>query len=205
MNSAAAADLADLYRDFSDRLMRIVGGAVEAPDPLIEDACQFAWTRLLDQDDHPQLDNAAGWLITTALHEALKLTRRSRRDASLDTLVEQGGDFACPTADRSPHGLAERRERLRALSSLPPRQQQLLWLYGLGLTYAEIARRQGCTSRTVERQLLHARTVLWEREGGGGEGPRPPTSARLARAAARPAAARGAPARPAAAGAAPSR
>ena len=190
--TAEPGDLGELYRHFSDRLLRIVRGVVHAPEPVIEDACQFAWSRLLDQPDRPQLDNAAGWLITTALHEAVKLARRTNREASLDTMLEAGGDFASVGAGRSPHGLVERRERLRTLSLLPRRQQRLLWLYGVGFTYEEIARRQGCTSRTVERQLLRARTILWEREGGGGEVPRGLASARLARAPARPAPARAA-------------
>jgi RNA polymerase sigma factor (sigma-70 family) len=58
----------------------------------------------------------------------------------------------------------EDRERLRSLAALPPRQQRVLWLYGAGLSYQEIARRQGCTSRTVERQLQNARAALRERD-----------------------------------------
>jgi DNA-directed RNA polymerase specialized sigma24 family protein len=43
------------------------------------------------------------------------------------------------------------------LRALPIRQQRLLWLHALGLTYTEMAAHEGCTRRTVERQLLRAK------------------------------------------------
>jgi RNA polymerase sigma factor (sigma-70 family) len=57
----------------------------------------------------------------------------------------------------TPVELIEHRERLADLGRLPARQQRALWLHGLGLSYAEIARHEGCTTRTVDRQLLRAR------------------------------------------------
>jgi RNA polymerase sigma factor (sigma-70 family) len=56
-----------------------------------------------------------------------------------------------------PHTLVERRERLKELQELSTRQQRALWLHAFGLSYAEIAVHEGCTVRTVERQLLRAR------------------------------------------------
>ena len=63
-----------------------------------------------------------------------------------------------PPADE----LTERRERLHAVSELPERQQKLLWLHALGLNYVEMAMQTGCTTRTVERQLVRARRALRE-------------------------------------------
>ena len=153
---------------FARRLVRIVRSSVHAPDPVIEDACQSAWSRLLHERDRVEPERAVGWLVTTALREALRSVRRAGYEASLDTLVESGAEFASPRADRAPEPVLECRERLRALTALSERQQRLLWLYGLGLTYEEIARTQGCTSRTVERQIQRARTVLREREERAG-------------------------------------
>jgi DNA-directed RNA polymerase specialized sigma24 family protein len=56
--------------------------------------------------------------------------------------------------------LAEQRERLSSISLLPERQQRMLWLQGIGLSYADIAITTGCTTRTVERQLLRARRAI---------------------------------------------
>jgi RNA polymerase sigma factor (sigma-70 family) len=57
----------------------------------------------------------------------------------------------------APSELVERRERLDGIRRLPERQQRVLWLHALGLSYGEIAAHEGCTTRTVERQLLRAR------------------------------------------------
>jgi RNA polymerase sigma factor (sigma-70 family) len=56
--------------------------------------------------------------------------------------------------------VAEERQRLVDLDRLPERQQRLVWLQGLGLSYVEMAEREGCTTRTVERQLLRARRTM---------------------------------------------
>ncbi len=36
----------------------------------------------------------------------------------------------------------------------------MLWLHGIGLSYADIADSTGCTLRTVERQLLRAKRTM---------------------------------------------
>lgn len=141
------------------RLLRIVRAAVRAPDPVVEDACQFAWSRLMHNRERIQRDTALAWLAATAMHEAVKLVRRAGRDLSLEAVGEDGSHVAL-AAGRGPDAVAEARERLASLTSLTQRQQQLLWLRGLGLSYEEIARRHGCTSRAVERQLQRARTKL---------------------------------------------
>lgn len=139
----------------------------------------------MHQPDRVEPHAAPGWLIATAVHEALKWVRHAGQETSLETMLEAGFDFPSPRGDRSPESCAERRDRLRALTALSERQQRLLWLYGLGLTYDEIARRQACTSRTVERQIQRARTTLRENEVGERAFPRACCSARLARAPAR--------------------
>ena len=52
------------------------------------------------------------------------------------------------------------RERLEGVHRLPERQQRLVWLHAFGLSYAEMAAHEGCTPRTVDRQLLRARAAL---------------------------------------------
>jgi RNA polymerase sigma factor (sigma-70 family) len=154
------SDIGELYRVLAKQVERIVRVGVRAPDPLIEDACQCAWARLVQHQARVRRETALAWLVKTALHEAIKSVRRGNRELSLDTEID--GQKAIPASDfrPGPSEVFEQRERLSSLSSLPPRQQRLLWLYGLGLTYEEIAARDGCTPRTVERQLKRARTVL---------------------------------------------
>jgi RNA polymerase sigma factor (sigma-70 family) len=162
--AAAGPALGELYRAISKDLERIVRFGVRAPDPVIEDACQFAWARLVHHQARVGRDDARAWLVKTAMREAFKLIGRGSRDDSLEAELEACGEIPAPDLRPGPAEVYEQRERLDTLSSLSPRQGRLLWLYGLGLSYEEIAVQDGCTSRTVERQLQRARRSLRQGE-----------------------------------------
>ncbi len=149
-------EIEGLYRVHAPRLRRLVRFDVRAPDATIEDACQAAWSQLLDQRDTVHADAAVTWVARTALREAIRLTKVDGRTLSLDQLLERRAEIRALQV-LSARERFEQRERLRALAVLPVRQQRLLWLKGLGLSYAEMAHHEGCTRRTVERQLLRAR------------------------------------------------
>jgi RNA polymerase sigma-70 factor (ECF subfamily) len=154
---APAQEIAELYRRLSKQLEQIVRlDVLHAPAPLVEDACQFAWGRLIHNRDRVQIETALGWLARTAVHEAFRLLRRERRCGSLEAL----GDSTPACWTSAPEEVIERRERLALLRGLPERQQRVLWLHALGLSYAEIALQTGDSVRTVERQLLRARQGL---------------------------------------------
>lgn len=159
-------DIAELYRSLSGRVEQIVRRDVKAPDPVIEDACQFAWSRFVHHRDRVRRETALPWLVRTAVHEAFKLIRRDNRELSLDAALETTSgsalDDGLPLCVRTPapEELLEHRERLAEIRRLPERQQRLLWLHAAGLSYAEMARYEGYTLRTVERQLLRAKHRL---------------------------------------------
>jgi RNA polymerase sigma factor (sigma-70 family) len=153
-------DVGELYELLSARLERIVRRGIQAPDAVIEDACQFAWSRLVHHKDRVHSETALGWLVKTAVHEAFKLVRRAARDLSLELAIEQGGEVVSLASRLGPSELCEQRERLGAIASLPAQQQRAVWLHAAGFSYAEIASRDGCTTRTVERQLGTARREL---------------------------------------------
>jgi RNA polymerase sigma factor (sigma-70 family) len=149
-------DVADLYRSLSKPLQDIVRFDVAyAPQPVIEDACQFAWIRLFHNRDRVRRETALSWLAQTAIHEAVKLLRRERRCLSLD---------ATPPAVASPDidDVIEYVDHLRAIYQLPERQQRLVWLYAAGLSYSEMASQEHCSRRTVDRQLMRAKRTLRE-------------------------------------------
>jgi RNA polymerase sigma factor (sigma-70 family) len=150
ITEAGVGDVGELYAQLARRLESIVRLDVRAPEVVVEDACQFAWSRLLHHRHRVQRETVFTWLARTAEHEAFKLLRRARRDAPLEAAI----DHASST---SPHELVERRERLAEIGEVPERQQRVLWLHALGLSYTEIAVHEGCTIRTVERQLLRAK------------------------------------------------
>jgi RNA polymerase sigma factor (sigma-70 family) len=169
--SAQAGDVGDLYRRLAPALERIVRLDVRAPDAVIEDACSFAWIRLLHHRDRVRRDAALAWLTRTAVHEAFKLIRRAGRETSIDAAEWLCGGSA------QPEEVLERRERLERIAALPARQQRLLWLHAFGLSYAEMAAHEGCTLRTVERQLVRAKHRIVaegdETPGDAAPGPRP--------------------------------
>ena len=150
------SDVGELYGRLSGRLEQIVRLDVRAPDVVIEDACQFAWGRLLHHRHRVHHETVLSWLARTAVHEAFKLLRRHRREVSLEATAEDAAPQMLESR-ATPVELFDRRERLAELGRLSDRQQRALWLHAFGLSYAEIARHEGCTTRTVERQLLRAR------------------------------------------------
>jgi RNA polymerase sigma factor (sigma-70 family) len=153
-------DVGALYTRLSRRLEQIVRGDVRAADPVVEDACQFAWSRLVFHAHRVHRDAALSWLATTAVREARRLLRRADQDLSLDATIEWIGDCIPARRVPAPEELVIQRAALESIGELPERQQRMLWLRGLGLSYREIASHSGCTTRTVERQLLRARMKL---------------------------------------------
>src|SRR5579859_1355562 len=146
-----------LYREHAPDLHQVVGIDVGAPASTVEDACQAAWSRLLDHSERVRAEAAFGWLTTTAVREAVKLSRASRRDCSLEAELEERGDGFLPHLGSDPVERYEAREQLTRLARLPLRQRRILWLQGLGFSYEEIASREGCTERAVHRQVARAR------------------------------------------------
>lgn len=147
------ADFDRLYCALAESLERIVRREVRACDAVIEDACQVAWIQLLGHADGVHSSAALSWLATTAIHEAHRLLRRADRDLPLE-------EVSAPAIEPGPEESVELRERLASLRRLPERQQRMLWMRGLGLSYADIADSTGCTLRTVERQMLRAQRTM---------------------------------------------
>jgi RNA polymerase sigma factor (sigma-70 family) len=157
---ASLDEVAELFATEALRVRRMVGAGVRASEPLVEDACQLAWVRLFQCRARVRRDTATAWLVRTAIREAVKLIRRDGRELSLDALTDEAGDRPAPSTPALLDELVEQRARLASIRILPERQQRLVWLQGLGLTYAEMAGQTGTTRRTVERQLLRAKRTL---------------------------------------------
>jgi len=159
-DSFGVDDVGELYRRLAARLERIVRSDVRASDAVIDDACQFAWACLVSNCERVRREAALSWLATTAVREALRLLRRDGRALSLEATFDGAGEAAPSAVAPGPDEIVERLERLEKIGTLPVRQQRLLWLQGVGLSYAEMARHEACTTRTVERQLLRAKATL---------------------------------------------
>ncbi len=149
-----------LYGDYEERLRQIVRRRVRAPEAIVEDACQVAWSRLVRDRERIRRETALAWLATTAVREALKLLAREGREQPYEELPGQAAQPAWGAPPPALEELVSQRNRLAAIATLSQRQQRLVWLQGLGLSYAEMAQRTGATPRTVERQLLRAKDKL---------------------------------------------
>ena len=168
LSPSRAGDLANLYRAEHRRLERIVARQVRAPGTIAQDACQTAWARLCADPDLVLEEHAAlSWLITTATREAWKQSRRlSTRQATVAfQVVSDLDEFAEPAVeDSDPCELAiahaEHQERVTRLRALSDRERLYLYLQGLGYSYSEMANLTSASVRTVERQVLRARSKL---------------------------------------------
>jgi RNA polymerase sigma factor (sigma-70 family) len=149
-----------LYAQLQHQLVRIVATNVQAPEGMIEDACQSAWGALLIHQGALEPGTELGWLSTTATREALRLLRNERAVTPLDELAEPISLDAYRPATPDPEQAFEARARLAEIRRLPIRQQRVVWLQGFGYDYLEIAAATGDSRRTVERQLTRARQRL---------------------------------------------
>ena len=159
-------EVAELYARSAGLVRGQVCSEVTASEAVIDDACQFAWIRLLHHRHRVGRDRAVSWLITTALHEVFKLVRRDGHDLSLEELMEDTGDLRINRTAPPPEEAVGARQRLELLRELPERQERLIWLQGLGFNYPEMATEADMTVRTVERQLMKARRNLHLLEAG---------------------------------------
>ena len=153
-------EVAELFLEQSLRIRRMVRAQARGSEQLVEDACQLAWLRLVQRRARIRRETAPAWLARTAIHEAFRQMRRDARDLSLETWCEEEAEQPARSVPPLLDELADQRARLEAIGSLPERQQRLMWLQALGLTYAEMAGHTGTTRRTVDRQLVRARRAL---------------------------------------------
>lgn len=157
-DDSAVRKIAGLYRELAKPLETVVRRSVVSCDAVVEDACQFAWGRLVDHPEQVCEETALAWLAQTAIREAYKLSRRGAREPSLEAALAQGID---PVArGPGPCELLAQRELLERVGQLSRRPQRFVWLHAFGLSHEEMATHEHCTRRTVERQLARARREL---------------------------------------------
>ncbi len=153
------SDVIRLYGAFNRQLTQIVRATTRGPRPVIEDACQVAWTGLICPGQRVEQRSARAWLIRTAIREALRLMRLEDREASLERALEEQLHLQ-PSTDAGLEEVAFRREQVHGVRLLSVRQQRLVWLRALGFSYEEMAAYENCTNRTIRRQLERAQRRL---------------------------------------------
>lgn len=150
----------DLYNDLQPQLVRILVSNLQAPEWIVDDACQSAWSSLLEHGGAVAAGGELGWLSTTATRAALRLLRRERSAECGEEPPPLASLDALRVPEPGPVRSFELRERLAEVKRLPLRQQRLLMLHGFGYEYDEIAAATGESRRTIARQLTRARRQL---------------------------------------------
>lgn len=163
--AALQGDEADLFREHHDRLVRSVARTVAAPAVMVEDACQTTWTILLRRQPE-RGERLFGWLRTVAIREVWRLSRHQRREAWLEELRSEDGDWNETFPDDRPFDNAiEARRALEVIASLPARQRTDLGLLIGGHSYREIQQRTpGRTYTNVNKHLAKARARIQQVE-----------------------------------------
>ena len=147
-------------REITERLratLRRRGKSREDAEDLVQQAFLRYETHRLEQD----IREPEAFVVRTALNLSIDEDRRRRRAPFSDRPLEN-----LPLVDSSPRQdeVLDARIRLRRLSegldALKPRTRSMLLAQRLeGLSYAEIARREGITVSAVEKQI--ARAILF--------------------------------------------
>lgn len=144
---ALRGDEQELFRSLSKRLLRSVGRAVNAPEAIVEEACAFAWQRLIECQPE-RTERIFAWLRKVAIHEVWRLCRRERVAVRLDEPAGPDGDGAGIAVHEL---IADDRTGLEA--KLEARE-----------ALERVAALTGDSVRTVDRQLRRAHARV--RHGG---------------------------------------
>jgi RNA polymerase sigma factor (sigma-70 family) len=163
---ALCGDEQELFRSLSGRLLRSVGRAVSAPEAIVEEACAFAWQRLIECQPE-RSERIFAWLRKVAIHEAWRMARRERVAVRLDEPAAADGGFEVHEVVADERASLEARldalEALELVGRLPARKRRLFGLQIAGFSYREISELTGDSLRTVDRQLRRAHgRVRWQ-------------------------------------------
>jgi RNA polymerase sigma-70 factor (ECF subfamily) len=143
------------YRELGQFLRRYIHTQHE-----VDDCLQETFLRVWRQEQQGTLkDDARGYLFTTALNIARDRHRRNlaRCAGAHDSLSEELIDDSGTDAEAVAHWRHGMRELEIALAGLRHSTRTVFLLHHVErLSYPEIARRQGVTTRTVEREMARA-------------------------------------------------
>ena len=154
-----------MYSAHSAELHRLVGRRGSADATTVEDACSYAWTRLLvceHVDLRPPRWRALAWLTKVAVHEAWRLNRVARRAGVFDDAAVDEMTVARNRAVPAAEDVADQHLRLDLVGQLPERPRRFLLRLAVGYSYDEIAVAEGVSYRTAGRQIARAKRILRE-------------------------------------------
>lgn len=132
------------------------------PTADLDDLAQEVFLRLLRYSDDVAIDNPQGYLFRIAANVANEWQERARhRKPHDDSWLE---DLQVEFSDEPENAIAREmanKHMQEAVNKLPRRQREVLLLHvNEGLTYKQIAEREGLTYRVILRDLTRAYSQL---------------------------------------------
>lgn len=149
-------DWASLYATEQGRLTRLVKRIVGSR-ATADDLVQQAFLKLMAGTDCTEVANCPAYLACTARNLALNHLRNTARRAEVDLADAHAIADPCPSPEMAAIVRCELRRVLKAVAALPPRRRDAFILSKFeGLSYDEIAARQGVSRNTVITQIVSA-------------------------------------------------
>ena len=142
----------ELFVKYADKLHAHVKRTVRTTPEIIDDACAFAWMKLVS--NQPDRATIFPWLSVVARNKAIELDRMSHRTLGIDAILLAETLVSRDRGASTKQGLLEVEERL---SQLNPRQRAMVFLQAAGWRYSEIAEDMGVSQSRVNGVLVQAR------------------------------------------------
>jgi len=154
-----SSGLTRCYREYQQELCRYAMNKFGLGHAEAEDVVQAAFARSASILNSAELDNARAFLYKAVYNASIDLKRRNKvRDSyaqSIQTAPEQELDHIGPERVAASHqflGMIN-----RALWAMPGKRRRLLIMNRVdGLSYAEIARREGLSETVVRKHVAKA-------------------------------------------------
>lgn len=145
------------YATIKLRVARLLGSS-----ELADDALHDAWLRLKTKEAEGPVQSPSGYLVRMAVNLAIDVKRRHGRSVSME---EVSTAMAWSDPAPGPAQTAESRHDLetlvRLVEQMPARRRAIfVMVHWEGVLQEEVARRMGCSKRTVEYQLRQAHDFL---------------------------------------------
>lgn len=163
--TARTIDLASLYASEHGRLKRLVNRLVGSK-ATAEDLVHQAFLKVLASVECGDVANCPAYLTCTARNLALNHLRNVARRSEVALPDDEFTSIAdpCPSPEISAIFRCELRRVLKAVAALAPRRREAFVLSKFeGLSYDEIAARQGVSRNTVISQIVGALADLHRR------------------------------------------
>jgi len=156
----------ELVRRESAAMLRVADRYSYCPDDAAE-AYGRALEILMRRARSLDPERAGGWLATVVKHEALKVRQQRQRELACDAAgFDREEARGAPGPEERVAGFEVVARSAEALRALKPQEVSALWLRMQGLSYEEIAERQGWTHTKVNRCLTEGRRAFLERFAG---------------------------------------